>query len=157
MSSLFVSDAAACAAKVDCEACATLWSCVWCPDGANATAGHCIPGTVVGQSACASSGWQWGQCVFAGWVLLLLVGLALLLVLLLIVGCVCCCCCRRGRCCRCGRKPPGDAHREYMPLSPPPDAAGSTPTKTDEWRAKMHAKYGTSLKKSSFSESPDFE
>jgi heme/copper-type cytochrome/quinol oxidase subunit 2 len=56
-----------------------------------------VAGGVFG-GACPQTNWQWRQCVFAGWVLLLLASLAILVALLVVLLCCCCCCrCRRRR------------------------------------------------------------
>lgn len=51
---------------------------------------------MVGQSICPDSSWQWRQCLFAGWVLLTLIGLAVAIVALIVII-WCCCCCRAAR------------------------------------------------------------
>ncbi len=77
---------------VTCEACTAAWDCNWCPDVA-----RCVSGDIFG-GACVDRSWQWRQCVFAGWVLLLLACLGIAIVLAVALLCCCCCCkCRRRR------------------------------------------------------------
>ena len=115
-------------------------------------------GSIIGQSSCDKFKFQWRQCTFAGWILVLIIAGSILLILLLILICCCCCCCRRRR--RRNRQRGGGDSRNiqygeldnpvYKMDAPPstyqqrpaPAAVSSPTPKSNEWRERMAAKYG---------------
>lgn len=146
-----------CSSFQSCGACTTQWNCVWCNHAGNSS-GACLNGTVIDSGGCSIDAWQWRQCSFPGWVLIVLVGGGAALILLVTLVVCCCCCCKC-----CGRK----RKTQYEPLTSFTSERNVDYSVSDKHRAEMHAKYGqygvaakgnrNTGGSTSFSESPDFQ